>query len=138
LDTAFVIPGTRIRIGLDAVLGFLLPGAADAATALVTASFIWVGFRQGVPRVVLLRMLFNLGIDAAIGTIPVVGDVFDVFHRAASKNLELLRQYSSTDIRPVFGDYAFVTGVLLALAALLVLPLFLLAGVVYGIIAWMM
>ncbi|MGC4064466.1 MAG: DUF4112 domain-containing protein [Polyangiaceae bacterium] len=136
LDTAFVVPGTQIRFGFDALLGLVFPGAADAATALITASFIWVGFRQGVPKVILLRMLFNLGIDAVVGTIPVVGDVFDVFHRAATQNLQLLRKHAGGDIQPGWGDYAFVSGVFLILAGLIALPLFLLAGAIYAIVAW--
>jgi hypothetical protein len=136
LDTAFVVPGTSIRIGLDALLGLMLPGAGDAGAALLTAAFVWVGFRRGVPKVILWRMLFNLGLDAAVGAIPLVGDVFDVFHRAASKNLTLLRRHSSAEVRPRAGDYVFVSVMFLALAALLLLPLLMLAGVIYGLVGW--
>lgn len=135
LDNAVAIPGTRIRVGLDALLGLILPGAGDAATAIATAAFIWAGIQRGVPKVILLRMLLNVLFDQIIGTIPVVGDVFDVFNRAASKNLALLRTYGSDGYQPTLGDYAVVTLVFVGLGALLITPLLLLFGLLYAVLS---
>jgi hypothetical protein len=123
LDDAFVIPGTNVRVGFDAVLGLIAPGAGDAVTAFVTGLYLVEGFKQRVPRVILFRMLLNLLVDAVIGAVPLLGDVFDVFHRASRKNLELLRQHAGRDRRPPgFADYAVVGLALLCLLALLALP----------------
>ena len=93
LDTIFVIPGTRIRVGLDAVLG-LIPGGGDVAGAALSSIIVLVAARNGVPQAVLWRMVGNVAIDTAIGTIPLFGDVFDVAWRANMKNAELLERFS--------------------------------------------
>lgn len=92
LESRFGIPGTPIRFGLDALIG-LIPGAGDALTALTGSYALFLGARIGAPPAVLLRMLANLGIDAVLGTIPLLGDVFDVGWRATTRNLRLLEHY---------------------------------------------
>lgn len=133
LDSAIPIPGTGVRFGLDAVLGFVAPGVGDAVTAVATAAFLWTGFRRGAPKLVLLRMLFNLLVDALIGAIPVFGDIFDLFHRAATKNLELARQYALEQYRPTFGDYVFIALILICLLALLMAPFAIALTLAYAI-----
>ena len=90
LDRAFRIPGTDIRFGLDAILG-LVPGVGDTASAAISAALIVAGWRMGVRRRVLAEMAWNVAVDWLIGSIPILGDVFDVAHRANTKNLRLLR-----------------------------------------------
>jgi Domain of unknown function (DUF4112) len=124
LDDAFRIPGTRVRIGLDAILGFLAPGAGDAATGIAAATLVWLGFKLRVPKVILLRMLLNIGVDALVGAVPVLGDLFDVFYRASQKNLALLRRYGGeAPAEPDAGDHAIVALALLVALSLLLLPL---------------
>lgn len=94
LENRFRIPGTPIRFGLDALVG-LIPGAGDALTALTGSYALFIGAKLGAPPAVLVRMLANLAIDALVGAIPVVGDVFDVGWRATTKNLNLLERYVS-------------------------------------------
>lgn len=123
LDDAFVIPGTRIRIGLDAILGALAPGAGDAATGIAAAALVFLGFKLRVPKLILLRMLLNVGIDALVGAVPVLGDLFDVFYRASRKNLSLIRRYGGeAPAEPDAGDYAIVALGLLVALSLLLLP----------------
>jgi hypothetical protein len=90
LDTAFVIPGTNQRIGIDAVIG-LIPGFGDIVTTLLSSYIIWESRNLGVSRFGLARMLANLGIHAAIGSLPLVGDVFDTFFRVNQRNMRILR-----------------------------------------------
>lgn len=92
LENRFRIPGTPIRFGLDALIG-LVPGAGDALTALTGSYALFLGTKLGAPPSVLLRMLANLAIDALVGAIPLLGDVFDVGWRATTRNLNLLERY---------------------------------------------
>ena len=92
LDNAFTIPGTRLRFGLDALIG-LVPGVGDAVGALFSAYLILQASRLGAPRSVLTRMIANVGIDTVVGWIPVLGDLFDVGWKANTKNLALLEQH---------------------------------------------
>ena len=128
LDDLIRIPGTRIGIGLDGILGFLLPGAGDALTGFGSASLLFLALKRGVPTVVLGRMVLNIGLDALLGAVPVVGDLFDVAWKANRKNLELLKKYEADpEKKPGFGDYALVgTGLLLAVVAVLLPVLFVL------------
>ncbi len=126
LDDALMIPGTRIGIGLDAVLGFFLPTIGDATTGLASLALLVLGLRMRVPRVVLMRMVFNIALDALLGSIPLLGDVFDVFWRSNRRNLGLLQRYEQGPPRAATAsDYLVVAlgGVLIVAAV--VLPLLL-------------
>jgi hypothetical protein len=93
MDRAFHIPGTKITVGLDALLG-LLPIGGDVLTGLVQAGLVLVALRHyHVPRMVAARMMANVLIDIAIGAIPVLGDLFDVAFKANTRNLQLLEPY---------------------------------------------
>jgi hypothetical protein len=89
LDTAIGIPGTRIRFGLDGIVG-LVPGVGDGATALVSLWIVYEAAQLGLPPAKLARMLANVGIDAAVGAVPVLGDVFDVVWKANRRNLRII------------------------------------------------
>jgi len=93
LDTAFRIPGTRIRIGLDPILG-LLPGLGDAVAALVGGFIVWTALRAGAPRPVVARMLGNVAIDAIVGAVPLLGTVIDVVFKAHQRNARLLADWA--------------------------------------------
>lgn len=92
LDDRFRIPGTSIRFGLDGLLG-LVPGIGDGATALVSLYVVLRAWSLGAPSGVLGRMLVNILVDSAIGSIPLLGDVFDVAFKSNRRNLELLRRH---------------------------------------------
>ena len=92
MDERFELPGTRLRVGLDGIIG-LIPGVGDAATNLVTAYIIYEAWRLGIPSALLGRMLANLGIDTVVGAVPLVGDLFDIGFKANRRNVRLLRRH---------------------------------------------
>ena len=93
MDRAFHIPGTRIRVGLDALLG-LFPVGGDVLTGLVQAGLVLVALRHyKVPRIVAARMAANVLIDIAVGAIPLLGDLFDIGFKANTRNIQLLEAY---------------------------------------------
>lgn len=109
LDDLVRIPGTKFGIGLDALVGFLLPGVGDAITAGLGLTVVTAAIRRGVPKVVIARMLVNLGVDLLVGAIPVVGDAFDLLWRSNTRNLALLeRHQNELEPRPRRSDYAMV------------------------------
>ena len=122
-DSAFEIPGTRVRFGLDPLIG-LLPGIGDLASPVLTLLILWHGVAARVPRIVLARMVLNAAIDAGVGAIPIVGDLFDVAWKSNDWNLALLERHAMPGTKASAGDWLFVAlcTVLIALCALV--PLF--------------
>lgn len=92
MDGAFVIPGTDIRMGLDAVIG-LVPGIGDVVSGVISSYLIWEARRLGAPRWLIARMMGNTLLDTTIGSIPIIGDAFDIMFRANMKNMVLLRNH---------------------------------------------
>jgi hypothetical protein len=119
LDEAITIPGTSIRIGLDPILG-LIPGGGDIAGGVLTGGLVLLAARAGAPGSVLTRMVINLAIDAAVGNVPLLGDVFDVAWRANTKNAELFEKWLETP-RTTQRASRGVVALLLLLIALLVI-----------------
>ncbi|NVJ96600.1 MAG: DUF4112 domain-containing protein [Alphaproteobacteria bacterium] len=89
LDAQFGIPGTKIRFGLDSIIG-LIPGAGDTITATMAAYIIFEAWRLGVPKQIIGKMLGNLVIDWVIGSIPIIGDIFDIGFKANLRNIRLI------------------------------------------------
>jgi hypothetical protein len=115
------IPIGGIRIGLDPILG-LLPGVGDIFGAVVSTVLIVHARRAGVPKPTLLRMIANVGIDSAVGSIPLLGDFFDFAWKANSRNLDLYRASVRGQHHPKH-DWAFLTLLLLGLVAILAVPI---------------
>ncbi|MFC6766264.1 DUF4112 domain-containing protein [Natrinema soli] len=88
LDEGVRVPGTDFKIGLDPIVG-ILPGAGDTAAAVVSLYLVAESARMGVSRSTLARMLANIGVDAVIGSVPVLGVLFDAFWKANKWNLKL-------------------------------------------------
>ena len=128
LDSAFVIPGTSYRVGLDPILG-LMPGLGDLVSPLFTIGLLWQARELAIPRVVLLRMIFNVGIDSLLGAVPVVGDLFDFAWKANNKNLALLERHAQEEHAPSAGDWLFV-GLMVALLVFIAIAPFV-------ILAWL-
>ena len=119
LDTAFRVPGTRMRFGLDPIMG-LIPGVGDAA-ALVLSGYIMVeAWRSGASRAVLLRMLFNLGVDSLFSVVPLFGDLLDAGWKANTRNMTLLKRHLGDPRRTASASRAFLAMVLLGLVILIV------------------
>jgi len=126
LDDGWTIPGTRIGIGLDALLGFLFPTLGDAVTGLASLSLLVLAFRMRLPKVVVLRVVFNIALDVLIGCVPFIGDAFDLIWRSNRRNLQLLQRYTADPLRrPDVGDYSIVGLGIALVAAAIVLPLLL-------------
>jgi Domain of unknown function (DUF4112) len=135
LDGAVTIPGTDFRIGLDPILGLLLPELGDALTGTLSVTLLVVAVRERVPKLVLARMLVNIAIDALLGAIPVIGDAFDFVHRANEKNLALIERHRGDPTRALtWGDRLVVLAFGLTALALLALPIVLSFLLIRGVL----
>jgi len=112
-DSRFRIPGTPVRFGWDALLG-LVPGFGDLAGGVVGAIGLWTGWRLGAPPAVLLRMLLNVGIDVLVGSIPLLGDAFDIGWRSNSRNVVLLERWLDQPHQTERRSRALLVALLLA------------------------
>jgi len=117
LDAGIAVPGTSIRVGLDPLLG-LVPGLGDAAGALLAAWILVEAIRMGASRATLARIAFNIAVDALVGAVPVLGDVFDVVWKANLKNVALLERHAIDPAGAGEGDRLFVVLVVGGVAAL--------------------
>ncbi|MEB3830647.1 DUF4112 domain-containing protein [Phormidium sp. CCY1219] len=133
LDSAITIPGTRYRVGLDPLLG-LLPAGGDIAGALVSAYIVFAAAQMGVPRNSLLQMVYNILLETLVGTVPVLGDLFDVAWKANLKNMELLESHlgSPRPAKPADKWFVFLllAGLILAVLAIVALGLWILSLIV--------
>src|SRR5690349_7597168 len=91
-DTAFILPGTNVRFGVESLLR-LVPGIGDAIASMLSCYLLYEASRLGVPRLLLARMAANVALEGLIGTVPVAGDAFGVFFRANRRNVALLRKH---------------------------------------------
>jgi len=98
LDTAFVIPFTKFRFGVDGLIG-LAPGLGDVVTTGLSLYIVYEAHQLGAPKHVLARMLGNVAIDGVIGAVPLAGDVFDVLWRANKRNVRILREHLDREER---------------------------------------
>jgi Domain of unknown function (DUF4112) len=92
-DDQFTLPGTNIRFGLDAIVGFLMPEFGDGITALLGGIVLLVAWKDGAPPLLLARMAGNLTLDVVVGLVPILGDLVDVAYRANRRNHTLLRSF---------------------------------------------
>lgn len=123
MDDAVVVPGTRVGVGLDALIG-LVPGIGDVVGSALSGVIVRDAIRARVPMHVLARMGLHLVVDALLGLVPGVGDLLDVAHRANRTNLRLLlREIERQPLREP-PSVAYVVGAV----ALMLLPV--VAGVV--------
>ena len=126
MDTAFIIPGTKIRFGLDALIG-LFPGIGDSIGALISSVLLAQAARAGVPKIILARMAGNIFLNTVVGAVPILGDVFSVLYRSNVKNYALLQAHAGRGRPSTARDWIFVIALFLALLAVL-------AAVVTGIV----
>jgi len=119
LDGFFRVPGTGWRFGFDALIG-LIPNVGDTLTSLASFYILIAGVRYGVPKITLLRMAFNIGLDYLVGTIPFIGDAFDFVWKANKQNIDLIRERATGKNVGTTGDYIFVFAVILVLIGILI------------------
>jgi Domain of unknown function (DUF4112) len=121
LDSAFVVPGTSYRVGLDPIVG-LLPGIGDVISPLFAIGMLLQARQLGVPKVVQARMLINVAIDSVVGAVPILGDLFDFAWKANERNLDLLDLHAREDRSGSSSDYAFVTMMIALVVCLGAIP----------------
>ena len=119
LDNWIKIPFVGWRFVLDAMIG-LVPTVGDTVTSLASFYILVAGVRYGVPKITLLRMAFNIGLDYIVGAIPFLGDAFDFFWKANKQNMDLIRERGTGKGKGTTGDYIFVFGIILLLIGILI------------------
>jgi hypothetical protein len=124
LDGAIAIPGTKQRIGLDPILG-LIPGGGDTVSAALSGYIIVEAARMGLPRKALMQMVMNLVIDTVVGSVPVLGDIFDVVSKANLRNMQIVESHAQSPGSSRKSDKLFI--------ALLIIGLIIFALAVGGI-----
>lgn len=92
MDAQFRVPGTDIRFGLDAIIG-LVPGAGDLTTFGISGYMLWIMAQNGASGYVMARMIMNVLIDTIVGSIPILGDLFDVAFKANTRNMRLMHEH---------------------------------------------
>ena len=123
MDSQFRVPGTDVKFGLDALIG-LIPGAGDFVTFLISGYMVTVLANNGASGFVLARMVLNIVIDSLVGSIPILGDIFDVAFKANQRNLALMQQH-------------YVEGRHRGGAWKVIVPVLLILLVVIGGLAWL-
>ena len=131
MDSQFKIPGTNIRFGLDPLIG-LVPGAGDFVTFLISGYMVMILAQNGASGFVLARMTLNILIDALVGSIPLLGDIFDVAFKANRRNMKLMHEHY-VEGRHRGGAWKVVVPVLLVILAVIIA----LAWVSYKIFMWL-
>lgn len=92
LDVAFILPGTKVRYGIDGLIG-LIPIVGDLLTTAISLWIVREARALGAPKHVIARMLANVALDGAVGIVPFVGDAFDVMFRANMRNMRILKRW---------------------------------------------
>ena len=121
MDDMFRVPVLGWRFGLDALVG-LIPGLGDTSTSLVSFYILAAAVRYRVPKITLLRMGVNIGIDYVVGSLPVIGDLADAWWKSNRMNLDLLRKRATVSAAEArsgrVSDWLFVGGIIVGLIAL--------------------
>src|SRR3981081_4485442 len=129
LDDMFRIPGTNIRFGLDALIGWI-PGIGDALTGVASFLIVFASWRGGVAMVTLARMIANVLLETVIGAIPVAGDIFHIVWKANRRNYRLLMREREQPGYHTGRDWMFLVLILvIAIAAV---------GVPIGVLIWIL
>jgi hypothetical protein len=119
LDDGIRIPGTKMRIGLDPIIG-LLPGVGDAAGAIMAGAIVVEALRWRITRFTILRMAANVALDTVLGSVPIVGDLFDAAWKGNRRNMQLLERHLAEPRESSRSDRAFVVALGVALLGLCV------------------
>jgi hypothetical protein len=132
LDEAILIPGINKRIGLDPIIG-LIPGGGDTVTMLMSAYIVVEAALLGLPATTLLQMVGNIVVDAFVGTVPVLGDLFDVVSKANIRNIKLLDVHLAEPEFRAKTDKILVIFIV-ALLAIVILSFGLVAALLFSLV----
>jgi len=139
MDQAFGVPGTKWRFGLDALFG-LVPGLGDIAGGVIAVYALHVARQLRAPGAIQLHMLMNIAIDATVGTIPLIGDLFDFVFKAQTRNLALLDDWLQTPHevtkRSKRGLLLVPLAIIVVFATLTILGIWLLFILIHGLLNW--
>jgi hypothetical protein len=122
------------RYMVDPILGLILPGAGDILGSLLGIYTVTAAFRRKVSPVVIARMFLNLGVDAALGIVPFLGDIIDFGHKANVKNAELLADRASVGGKATAKDWLYVVGAGLLFLGTIALTIFAIVKLVRAIV----
>lgn len=92
MDSKFKVPGTKFRFGVDPILG-LFPVVGDATSLAISGTLIYYMAKHGASRKILIMMIGNVILDATIGSIPILGSIFDFAYKANTRNINLLKKH---------------------------------------------
>lgn len=134
MDEAFEIPGTRIRVGLDALIG-LIPGVGDVIGAVLSTWIIAGAMRHRVPARIIARMVLNIAVDLFFGAVPVAGDVFDFLFEENVRNMRLLERYRDRR-RPPRTTGQIAAAIMLIVLFVIALSVVFLAALV-ALVVWL-
>jgi Domain of unknown function (DUF4112) len=133
LDDFIKVPGTSIRFGLDGIMG-VIPGIGDILGGIASCIIILAAWIRGVPYVTVARMVANVGIEVVVGTIPILGDAFDIAWRANRRNYALLTGSLYERRKHTIQSWIFLIVLSVILILLMLLPMLLLAWLANGLI----
>jgi len=119
LDSSIPIPGTRLTIGVDALIG-LFPVIGDAVGVVLSSYIVREAAALGAPRSILARMAFNVALEGLVGVIPLAGDVFDAAFKANQRNVRLLNAWLDAPRAAQRSSRAFVAALVAGVAVFLV------------------
>ena len=114
MDNFLRFPGTKLRFGLDPIIG-LIPGIGDAASAIISTLALIHAARYRLPKILLVRMALNILINELVGIIPGLGDAFSFWFKSNVRNYELVRRYAAAPERARKADWIFVFAVIAVL-----------------------
>lgn len=136
LDDMFRVPGTNIRFGLDAIIGWV-PGIGDSLAGIASFLIVFASWQRGVPSVTLLRMVANVALETTLGAIPVVGDIFHIAWKANRRNYRLLLREKAQPGQNRKRDWKFLLLILLAAVAAIGIPIVIVIWLLHRIFAGM-
>lgn len=123
MDSILQVPGTKVKIGLDPLIG-LIPMVGSGASALVSLLLVARAANQGVPIPILIRMIGHIAVNAILDAVPVVGDALSIFYRSNDKNYELLQKHAGTRKKATAADWLLLGALFLGIIGLIVCAFF--------------
>jgi len=121
LDYSLQLPGGGFQFGFAGIIG-LIPGIGDLIDALISLYIVGRAIQLGIPRVAIVRMLVNVGIQGVAGSVPLLGDFFDIAFKANRRNYQILKRHLTQPARSHAQDWVFLLLMLLVIAASIALP----------------
>src|ERR1700726_1879067 len=121
LDDMWRIPGTKIRFGLDAVIGWV-PGIGDAMAGIASCLIVFASWRRGAKPITLARMIANILLEMTLGAIPLVGDVFHIVWKANRRNYRLLMREKEQPGAHTRRDWIFLAIILVTVIVVVAIP----------------